>query len=73
MGVGTTSVVQFELNTDLHREFEPSLSDGASDDDMPLTLPTEGSHSGSIRKVRHLDQRAHAGGVWVWRDSWVAL
>ncbi|XP_056234391.1 rhophilin-1 isoform X3 [Seriola aureovittata] len=32
------------------REFEMSLSDGASDDDMPLTLPTEGSHSGSIRK-----------------------
>ncbi|XP_018545848.1 rhophilin-1 [Lates calcarifer] len=34
----------------LHREFEMSLSDGGSDDDMPLTLPTEGSHSGSIRK-----------------------
>ncbi|XP_029003524.1 rhophilin-1 [Betta splendens] len=31
------------------REFEMSLSDGASDDDMPLTLPTEG-HSGSVRK-----------------------
>nr|XP_020513438.1 rhophilin-1 isoform X2 [Labrus bergylta] len=27
-----------------------SLSDGASDDDLPLTLPTDGSHSGSIRK-----------------------
>ncbi|XP_040896435.1 rhophilin-1 isoform X1 [Toxotes jaculatrix] len=27
-----------------------SLSDGASDDEMPLTLPTESSHSGSIRK-----------------------
>uniref|UniRef100_A0A8C4ETQ8 Rhophilin Rho GTPase binding protein 1 n=1 Tax=Dicentrarchus labrax TaxID=13489 RepID=A0A8C4ETQ8_DICLA len=27
-----------------------SLSDGASDDDLPLTLPTEGSQSGSIRK-----------------------
>jgi len=38
----------------LRREFEMSLSDGASDDDMPLTLPAEGSHSGSIRKVRHL-------------------
>ncbi|XP_042273520.1 rhophilin-1 [Thunnus maccoyii] len=34
------------------REFEMSLSDGNSDDDMPLTLPTEGGsgHSGSIRK-----------------------
>ncbi|XP_042340090.1 rhophilin-1 isoform X3 [Plectropomus leopardus] len=32
------------------RELEMSLSDGTSDDDMPLTLPTEGSHSGSIRK-----------------------
>uniref|UniRef100_A0A671UX88 Rhophilin Rho GTPase binding protein 1 n=1 Tax=Sparus aurata TaxID=8175 RepID=A0A671UX88_SPAAU len=32
------------------REFEMSLSDGASDDDMPLTLPPEDSHSGSIRK-----------------------
>ncbi|XP_035504721.1 rhophilin-1 isoform X2 [Scophthalmus maximus] len=37
------------------REFEMSLSDGASDDDddddmMPLTLPTEGSQGGSIRK-----------------------
>ncbi|TKS74931.1 Rhophilin-1 GTP-Rho-binding protein 1 [Collichthys lucidus] len=26
------------------------MSDGASDDDMPLTLPTEGGHGGSIRK-----------------------
>ncbi|KAG7220024.1 hypothetical protein INR49_000673 [Caranx melampygus] len=26
------------------------MSDGASDDDMPLSLPTEGSHNGSIRK-----------------------
>ncbi|KAM3620365.1 uncharacterized protein V6R79_022159 [Siganus canaliculatus] len=32
------------------REFELSLSDGASDDDMPSALPTEGSYSGSIRK-----------------------
>ncbi|XP_029137960.2 rhophilin-1 isoform X1 [Labrus bergylta] len=32
------------------RESEMSLSDGASDDDLPLTLPTDGSHSGSIRK-----------------------
>ncbi|KAM4575220.1 rhophilin-1 isoform 1-T1 [Fundulus diaphanus] len=35
------------------REFELCLSDGASDDDdddMPLTLPTDSSHSGSIRK-----------------------
>ncbi|XP_032428807.1 rhophilin-1 [Xiphophorus hellerii] len=35
------------------RDFELSLSDGASDDDdddMPLTLPTDSSHSGSIRK-----------------------
>ncbi|XP_039985644.1 rhophilin-1 isoform X1 [Xiphias gladius] len=32
------------------REFETLLSDGASDDDIPLTLPTEGSHCGSIRK-----------------------
>lgn len=38
--------------TALHREFDLSLSDGASDDDMPLTLPTESSLSGSIRKVR---------------------
>lgn len=41
----------------LHRDFELSLSDGASDedddDDMPLTLPTDSSHNGSIRKVRH--------------------
>ncbi|XP_078114439.1 rhophilin-1 isoform X2 [Sander vitreus] len=27
-----------------------SLSDGTSDDEMPSTLPAEGSHSGSIRK-----------------------
>ncbi|TMS20399.1 Rhophilin-1 [Larimichthys crocea] len=26
------------------------MSDGASDDDMPLALPTEGGHGGSIRK-----------------------
>ncbi|XP_005750342.1 rhophilin-1 isoform X1 [Pundamilia nyererei] len=34
------------------REFEMSLSDGPSDDDdeFPSTLPTDGSHSGSIRK-----------------------
>ncbi|KAA8589346.1 hypothetical protein FQN60_012711 [Etheostoma spectabile] len=32
------------------RESEMSLSDGPSDDEMPLTLPAEGSHSGSIRK-----------------------
>ncbi|KAL7397547.1 hypothetical protein ABVT39_023767 [Epinephelus coioides] len=32
------------------RELEMSLSDGTSDDDMPLMLPSEGSHSGSIRK-----------------------
>ncbi|XP_068445667.1 rhophilin-1 isoform X2 [Clinocottus analis] len=34
------------------RELEMSLSDGnvTSDDDMPLTLPTDGSLSGSIRK-----------------------
>ncbi|XP_060890630.1 rhophilin-1 isoform X1 [Labrus mixtus] len=32
------------------RQSEMSLSDGASDDDLPLTLPTDGSHSGSIRK-----------------------
>ncbi|XP_047443821.1 rhophilin-1 isoform X2 [Mugil cephalus] len=33
------------------REFEMSLSDGASDDeDMPLTLPAGGSEAGSIRK-----------------------
>ncbi|MED6289308.1 hypothetical protein CHARACLAT_001575 [Characodon lateralis] len=33
------------------REFELSLSDGASDDDdLPLTLPTDNSQSGSIRK-----------------------
>ncbi|XP_051803120.1 rhophilin-1 isoform X2 [Acanthochromis polyacanthus] len=32
------------------REFEMSLSDGGSDDDIPLTLPADGSHSGSIRK-----------------------
>ncbi|XP_008336763.1 rhophilin-1 isoform X2 [Cynoglossus semilaevis] len=33
-----------------NREFDMSLSDGASDDDLALTLPTEGSLSGSIRK-----------------------
>ncbi|CAG5862964.1 unnamed protein product [Menidia menidia] len=32
------------------REFELCLSDGGSDDDMPLSLPTDSSHSGSIRK-----------------------
>ncbi|XP_028260072.1 rhophilin-1 [Parambassis ranga] len=32
------------------REFEMSLSDGGSDDDLPLTFPADGSHSGSIRK-----------------------
>ncbi|KAF3690501.1 Rhophilin-1 GTP-Rho-binding protein 1 [Channa argus] len=32
------------------REFEMSLSDGASDDDVPSPLPTEDIHSGSIRK-----------------------
>ncbi|XP_049443032.1 rhophilin-1 isoform X1 [Epinephelus fuscoguttatus] len=32
------------------RQLEMSLSDGTSDDDMPLMLPSEGSHSGSIRK-----------------------
>ncbi|XP_031138235.1 rhophilin-1 isoform X2 [Sander lucioperca] len=32
------------------RELEMSLSDGTSDDEMPSTLPAEGSHSGSIRK-----------------------
>ncbi|XP_074492421.1 rhophilin-1 isoform X3 [Sebastes fasciatus] len=32
------------------RECEMSLSDGTSEDEMPLTLPTEGSLSGSIRK-----------------------
>ncbi|XP_034736399.1 rhophilin-1 isoform X2 [Etheostoma cragini] len=32
------------------RESEMSLSDGPSDDEMPSTLPAEGSHSGSIRK-----------------------
>ncbi|XP_041646624.1 rhophilin-1 isoform X2 [Cheilinus undulatus] len=32
------------------RESEMSLSDGASDDDLPLTLPTDGIYSGSVRK-----------------------
>ncbi|XP_038147683.1 rhophilin-1 isoform X1 [Cyprinodon tularosa] len=32
------------------RELELTLSDGASDDDMPATLPTDCGHSGSIRK-----------------------
>ncbi|KAM7012338.1 rhophilin-1 isoform 2-T2 [Tautogolabrus adspersus] len=32
------------------RQSEMSLSDAASDDDLPSTLPTDGSHSGSIRK-----------------------
>ncbi|XP_029939622.1 rhophilin-1 [Salarias fasciatus] len=32
------------------RECEGSLSEGGSEEDMPLTLPTDGSHSGSIRK-----------------------
>ncbi|KAF1385303.1 hypothetical protein PFLUV_G00106330 [Perca fluviatilis] len=32
------------------RQLEMSLSDGTSDDEMPSTLPAEGSHSGSIRK-----------------------
>lgn len=37
---------------DFHREFDSSrssLSDGASDDDMPLMLPTDSG--GSVRKV----------------------
>lgn len=41
------------------REFEMSLSDGASDDEMPSALPTEGSHGGSIRKVTHSVTRTH--------------
>ncbi|KAM9364909.1 rhophilin-1 [Pholidichthys leucotaenia] len=32
------------------REFEMSPSDGASDDELPLTLPSEGGCGGSIRK-----------------------
>ena len=45
------------IDSSLHGEFEMLLSDGGSDDDIPLTLPTEGSHTGSIRKVRHLETR----------------
>lgn len=45
----------------LNREFELSLSEGASDNDdgdgMPMTLPTDSSHSGSIRKVSQLPDR----------------
>lgn len=40
----------------LHREVAMSPSDGVSDDEMPVTLPTEegGRLNASIRKVRHL-------------------
>ncbi|XP_041862379.1 rhophilin-1 [Melanotaenia boesemani] len=40
----------FTMEEPASRELELSLSDGASDDDMPLSLPADSCHSGSIRK-----------------------